>query len=492
MLILEYDNNPNLTPEERIQSLKESVQRALEEIDTDAQDSATQTRKVFVQIQKDFDEYKKLYVEDLKAIAGNFQKLKTDLLEFENAVGETIEAKIGSFEKVFTEELEAQEATIKELDTKKLSAEEANIKYANIDFSNIKMAAVKELFTKSGIIKDLVVGDQSITGELVGVTIKGDLIEGNTVVADKLVIKGEDGIYYKLNIEGGVEPDEEITKEKLENGLHGSIIIAKTITAEKINVLDLVAFGATIGGFHITDDSIYSGVKESIDNSTEGLYIDSEGQLAVGDNSNFLKVYKDDDGSWKIELTASAVKIGTSSAATKSEVETVKNSALIESYDEYATGTDAVTEPTNWSTDQPQAGGGIYIWRRPVSVYGNGDMVYGPAVCLTGNKGDSGEDAVLLYIDSSRGNAFKNNEVETTLTVMLYKGAKQITDIGMLHEEFGATAYLEWQWLRLGENQIGTIVSTDSRIGNDGFTFQLTPDDVDTKVVFDCVLHTDD
>lgn len=111
---------------------------------------------------------------------------------------------------------------------------------------------------------------------------------------------------------------------------------------------------------------------------------------------------------------------------------------------------------------------------------------------LVPEDGKDGEDAVLLYIDSSRGNAFKNNEVETTLTVMLYKGAKQITDIGMLHEEFGATAYLEWQWLRLGENQIGTIVSTDSRIGNDGFTFQLTPDDVDTKVVFDCVLHTDD
>lgn len=30
-MILEFDNNPNLTPEERILSLKESVQRALEE-----------------------------------------------------------------------------------------------------------------------------------------------------------------------------------------------------------------------------------------------------------------------------------------------------------------------------------------------------------------------------------------------------------------------------------------------------------------------------
>lgn len=32
------------------------------------------------------------------------------------------------------------------------------------------------------------------------VTIKGDLIEGNTIVADKLVMKGDDGLFYKLNI----------------------------------------------------------------------------------------------------------------------------------------------------------------------------------------------------------------------------------------------------------------------------------------------------
>ena len=31
-MILEFDNNPNLTPEEKVRSLKENVQRALEEL----------------------------------------------------------------------------------------------------------------------------------------------------------------------------------------------------------------------------------------------------------------------------------------------------------------------------------------------------------------------------------------------------------------------------------------------------------------------------
>ena len=61
---------------------------------------------------------------------------------------------------------------------------------------------MEKFYSESGLIKNVVVGDQTITGELVGVTIRGDLIEGNTIKADKLVIKGEDGLYYKLNTNG--------------------------------------------------------------------------------------------------------------------------------------------------------------------------------------------------------------------------------------------------------------------------------------------------
>ena len=104
-----------------------------------------------------------------------------------------------------------------------------------------------------------------------GVTIKGELIEGGTVVADKLVVQGEDGLYYKLNTDGV-----SITAEQTEyNSLNGSVITAKSVTAEKISVSDLVAFGADIGGFHITTDAIYSGVKESVDNTTRGVDPDS-------------------------------------------------------------------------------------------------------------------------------------------------------------------------------------------------------------------------
>lgn len=265
----------------------------------------------------------KASIKELEAAVASIHKLLADYatidhLEANYATIERLEAVVGSFETLLADyatidHLEANYATIDKLNTdlaniKKLFADYARIdsldaKYANIDFANIGMAAVDKLFSKSGIIKDLVVGDTSITGELVGVTIKGDLIEGNTIKADKLVVKGSDGLYYKLNVDAETVE----AKQTDENSLNGSIITAKSITASKISVKDLVAFNATIGGYHITDTSLYSGTKASADNTTRGVYMDSDGQFSVGDASNYLRFFKGSDGKYKLELSASSM-----------------------------------------------------------------------------------------------------------------------------------------------------------------------------------------
>lgn len=180
--------------------------------------------------------------------------------------------------------------------------------YAKIDFANIQMAAVQKLFTESGIIKDLVVQEGSITGELVGVTLKGDLIEGNTIIADKLVIKGSDGLYYKLNTNGETIESNQTT----ENSLNGQVIAAKSVTASKIQVTDLVAFGATIGGFDITDSSINTHLKTSIDSSTNGIYLDSDGQMAIGNDLNHIKYYKDENNNFILDVRLDKLYLGAS------------------------------------------------------------------------------------------------------------------------------------------------------------------------------------
>jgi hypothetical protein len=110
---------------------------------------------------------------------------------------------------------------------------------------------------------------------------------------------------------------------------------------------------------------------------------------------------------------------------------------------------------------------------------------------VIGKDGRNGQDAVTLRIDSSRGTVFKNSAVSTVLNVVIFKGGKTITDAASMRAEFGSNAYLEWQWQRMGEVTFGTILSTDSRITNEGFALSLTPSDVDTKVVFKCQLVTE-
>lgn len=277
-------------------------------------------------------------IESLKAQIIEGERLEVEDIDAITATLESIEARVGEFDNISTEDLyalngeitklkgytadftyiSAVKASVKELDATKASVEDltatnANIenlgtKYANIDFANIGEAAIRKIFSESGLIKDLVVGDGTVTGELVGVTIKGDLIEGNTVKADKLVVKGSDGIYYKLNFEAGTFANGEAVPT---DSLHGSVITAKSITAEKVSVKDLVAFGATIGGFHITDTSLYSGVKDTAGNTTRGVYLDNDGQLSVGDANNFLKYFKDKDDTYKLAISAGSILLST-------------------------------------------------------------------------------------------------------------------------------------------------------------------------------------
>ena len=390
-------------------------------------------------------ETKKASVEELNAAKAEITDLKTTKLDTEvanatyatiknldatNANLENLDATYGQFQELATNKFTAIDADIKKLDTEKLSATTADAKYATIDFSNIGMAAIQKLFTDSGIIGDLVVSEGHITGKLVGVTIIGDLIEGGTVKADKLVVLGEDGLYYKLNTNGVTT-----TAEQTEyNSLNGSVITAKSITAEKVKVDDLVAFDATIGGFNITNSSIYSGAKESVTNTTRGIYLDKNGQISFGDADNYIRYYKASDGTYKLEISADSISI--------------KSGGSGES-----TSLDAAIEDIKSDVDSLR-----------------------------------NEITTLLRIESSRGTVFKNDQVATVLSVVIYHGTKRITDSASMKSTFGSSAYLQWKWQRLDDSSFGIISSSDSRFGDNGFTFTLSPEDVDTKITFMCEL----
>lgn len=415
-------------------------------------DSLTATNATITNLNAEFGTFKELSTGKLTAVEADIGTLRTEKIDASvanltfatignltatNANITNLSAEFGAFKELSTGKLTAVEASIDELDAKKLSTESADIKYANIDFTNIGTAAMQYFYAQSGLIKDVVVGDQTITGHLVGVTISGDLIEGNTIKAEKLVIKGSDGLYYQLNTDG-MDIEAQQTDE---NSLNGSIIRAKSITASKISVTDLVAFGATIGGFHISDNSIYSGAKSSVGNTTRGIYLDNDGQIAFGDDNNFVRFYKDNTGKHRLEISADTLIFSSSGQSVQSAIDDVDSKTV-------ALGTKLDTEVSSLKD----------------------------------------EISTLLRIESSRGTVFKNDSVSTVLSAVIYHGSHRITDIDTLKSIMGESAYLQWSWLRLNEDSYGTISADDHRIGDGGFTFTLSPEDVDTKITFMCEL----
>ena len=310
-------------------------------------------------------------------------------LEIETA---SIKSKYAKFESTVTDELAANKALINELDVEKLNATDADLKYANIDFSNIGVAAMEKFYSESGLIKNVVVGDQTITGELVGVTIRGDLIEGNTIKADKLVIKGEDGLYYKLNTNGST-----ITSEQTDyNSLNGTLIQAKSITADKVAVTDLVAFGADIAGNHIGNGAIYSGVKTSALNTTKGFYLGSDGQVGIGDTNHYIQFYKGDNGEFHLRISAEDILFGKSKKTIESaisEIDTKVNNvkSIVGKTYTYQIGTNMTDVPTGgWSISMPNVPQGQYLWTKETTLYSDASTSVGYVATRMGVDGAGG------------------------------------------------------------------------------------------------------
>lgn len=350
---------------------------------------------------------KKASIDDLKATNASIDNLKANMLttdtldakyatiknlEATDATIHNLSADYGDFKKATVDDLKARKAEIDDLSTKKLNATDAELKYANIDFSNIGVAAIEQFYATSGIIKDLVIGDQTVTGEIVGVTIKGDLIEGNTIVADKLVMKGDDGLFYKLNISAANGVDAEQTSY---NSINGSIITAKSITATQISVKDLVAFDATIAGFHIKDTAIYSTGKESATSTVRGIYLGKDGQLGFGDGNNYIKLYVDTDGKYKLGISAESLTFATGQSVKDAIDEVDSKVDAIKSIDStsigYLVGDSGTTPPTGiWSAGVPVVPNGKYLWCQKITTYTDGSHDYEYSVSRTGDKGEQG------------------------------------------------------------------------------------------------------
>jgi|GEM_PF-4213168 len=171
------------------------------------------------------------------------------------------------------EKADARYIAVDKLDVVIADIEEAvigdlTVNFADIHLSNIDVADIGKFYAKSGILENVLIEEGSVTGELKGVHISGDLITANTLKVKDLLLEGEDGLIYQINALSSGLTASQLSDEAYQNKLSGTDLLAKSVTADKINVKDLTAFGANIAGFKIKKNSELALENAIVDSGT--------------------------------------------------------------------------------------------------------------------------------------------------------------------------------------------------------------------------------
>ena len=155
--------------------------------------------------------------------------------------------------------------------------------YAEVDLMNVTNAWIVDGKIKEGAIGTTEIADASITTAKID-ELSADVIKTGTLRTERLILTTDE-----VDPETGEKKVALITalNAKVNDGegniLDGAVIADDTIEASKVNVVDLNAFEATIGNFHIGTSSMYNG-KESLTDPTNGVYLGTDG-IALGQGS---------------------------------------------------------------------------------------------------------------------------------------------------------------------------------------------------------------
>ena len=155
--------------------------------------------------------------------------------------------------------------------------------YAEVDLLNVNNAWIVDGKIKEGAIGTTEIADASITTAKID-ELSADVIKTGTLRTERLILTTDE-----IDPDTGEKKVALITalNAKVNDGegniLDGAVIADDTIEASKVNVVDLNAFEATIGNFHIGTSSMYNG-KESLTDPTNGVYLGTDG-IALGQGS---------------------------------------------------------------------------------------------------------------------------------------------------------------------------------------------------------------
>lgn len=222
--------------------------------------------------------------------------------------GSVVDAVLGKFTRIVVGDLQADSLfaqmakivnmSVSHLDAGVIDAEK--IKAGSITADRMK---AKTITAESGILADGVVGtaqiaDGSITTAKI-VELSADVITAGTLSVKRLILVGEDGLIYNINAAASGLTAEELTDEKYQNQINGTVIVAKSITAAQIaaesitgneilaqsitagniDVAGLFADEATIAAINAMDISSNSYLKLMVETAVDDVQVGGRNYL---------------------------------------------------------------------------------------------------------------------------------------------------------------------------------------------------------------------
>ena len=227
---------------------------------------------------------------EIRAAYATLNELHTDYIDANTIAGNYMNINFANI----------SQAAINNLTANTFFANFMNGNYATISLANINTAAVRKMLGATGVFNNLTVNqDLTVAGQL-----NVALIAAGTILAEKLLLRGTDGLYYQLNITKKNELKDEaetqaekdaieaewtrLDQDELKKTLHGENIYANTITAKQIaagtitaqelailnasqvtfqnggNTLTMAGFIADVNGISSTVSQVESVVDDSV------------------------------------------------------------------------------------------------------------------------------------------------------------------------------------------------------------------------------------
>ncbi len=272
------------------------------------------------------------YIEHLKATIGEFGYITAKNADLTYATITSLQAVDGKIDTLSSKAITTENLSAKVADLGYLSAESADLKYANIKLSNIEVADIATLFAEVGLIDRATIVEGHITGFLDSVEVNAANITAGTLVADRILLKGENGLLYSLNNLGELQSKTVDTLDGYiltDRTVNADKIVAKSITANELDVEKVFAnsavikkifsqdvtatgtiTGATlkganaeidnglIGGFNIKEDGISKAYTKSSSGASE-----KQDSYELDISSNGIPSFKGTSQIWKDNST---------------------------------------------------------------------------------------------------------------------------------------------------------------------------------------------